>query len=386
MKLQLNLIALSLAFLATACAEKSDKVKVIVNLPETMAVEDKVNIVGEFNNWALSGEQATELKLENGQYVAELPNNNSDLFFTVVKNQDWQHMPASEYGKGLCTFHQPITSDTTEFTVDIPAWKSDKNFKPISSTASNNVSFIKQFYSPEFERNMDLAVYLPASYQDNTETQYPVLYMLDGQNVFDLSTSYSDEWRVDESFDHNKMDLIVVAVPNSSNRWQEYNPWDYVDLNGAEQQGQGKLTIDFIKNTLKPHIDKTYRTAASNTGLAGSSLGGMMALYAALEHSDTFSWVAAFSPSLSIHNKAKDNVLFTALNGKKLTNTKVYFDMGLVEYGDYEKVDQLNVMLQEAFGNSASEKLKMVKDDQGRHCELDWSKRFPAAIDWLTKA
>ena len=261
-----------------------------------------------------------------------------------------------------------------------------ETLKPTPHTAAENVSFIKQFYSPEFDRKMDIAIYLPTSYQASNDKQYPVLYMLDGQNVFDLNTAYSDEWRVDESLNSSKTDLIVVAIPNSPNRWQEYNPWDFVDQNGAEQQAQGKQTIDFIKNTLKPHIDKTYKTIAENTGLAGSSLGGMMALYAAMDYHETFSWVAAFSPSLSIHNNEDNNVLFTALTDKKLTKTKIYFDMGLVEYGDYDKVEQLHSQLKQAYGSQASKKLKLVKDDQGRHCELDWSKRFPAAIDWLMGA
>ena len=136
MKLPLNLIALSFTFLVTACAEKSDKVKVIANLPTQTAAEDKINIVGDFNNWALSGSQATELTFDNGHYVAELPNNNKDLFFTFVKNQDWQQMPVSEYGKGVCTYHQAVTDSTTEFTVDIPAWRTDGNFKTYTTHSS----------------------------------------------------------------------------------------------------------------------------------------------------------------------------------------------------------------------------------------------------------
>ncbi len=239
-------------------------------------------------------------------------------------------------------------------------------------------------------RTADIAIYLPPSYKDNQQQKYPVLYMLDGQNVFDEATSYSDEWRVDESLQElisqgTLRELIVVAIANGPRRWNEYNPWDYKSWDKPVKEiGEGKKTIAFIKETLKPYIDSHYQTQTQNTstGFAGSSLGGLMALYAAMEHYDVFGFVAAFSPSLAVENMAGNNVLFEALKHQtQLDNTKIYIDMGEVEYGSYEPVDQLYQLLLKS--GAPDENIKLVKDDLGRHCELDWSTRFPDAISWL---
>lgn len=214
--------------------------------------------------------------------------------------------------------------------------------------------------------------------------------MLDGQNIYDDATAYSDEWRVDESLESlistGKLnELIVVGIANGPRRWQEYNPWNYKSWDKkTEEVGEGDKTIAFIKDSLKPFIDKNYRTKVENTstGLAGSSLGGLMALYGAMEHSDVFGFIAAFSPSLAVENMAGNNVLFEALKNKnKMGSVKIYLDMGKVEYGTFKEVEFLQQLLLES---SVTEKnLKLVTDDLGRHCELDWSKRFPGAVTWL---
>lgn len=107
-----------------------------------------------------------------------------------------------------------------------------------------------------------------------------------------------------------------------------------------------------------------------------------MAIYAALKHSDTFGFTAAFSPALAIENMDGINVLFEAIKQQQtIGNSKIYFDIGQMEYGNYEQIEQLNsLLLKQGF---KPENLKMVKDDAGRHCEVDWSRRFPAAMEWL---
>ena len=200
---------------------------------------------------------------------------------------------------------------------------------------------------------------------------------------------YSNEWRVDEHLQRmipqqQLPAVIVVAIGNSPRRWFEYNPWDFVDNQGVLQHGEGEQSFKFIKQTLKPYIDQHFNTRKdpASTGFAGSSLGGLMAIYAAMAHSDTFGYVAAFSPSLGVENKMGDNVLFTALEQySKPVKGRIYLDMGRVEYGSYRPVEKLYQLLREK--GAAAQNLQLVKDDLGRHCEKDWSKRFPAAMQWL---
>ncbi len=393
--MKVNLSFILLLILVNTSAYSSivmtdDKLSIIVTPPADYNRKDTVHIVGNFNNWSLSGTGAYLLKYKAGKLLADVPNSQQNMFFTFVRNSDWQSMPSRTTGNSLCNFLHKKSEGIDHIKISIPAWKDDTPTKIATKTQVGNVKIIKQFSMPQLDRQTDISLYLPPSYKENNQQKYPVLYMLDGQNIFDDSTAYSDEWLVDESLERltstGKLnEFIVVGIANGPRRWNEYNPWNYKSWDAqVEEIGEGDKTITFIRDTLKPFIDKNYRTKAENTstGLAGSSLGGLMALYGAIEYSDVFGIVAAFSPSLAVENMAGNNVLFEALsNKKKMDKVKIYADMGKVEYGTYEKVEFLQQLLLES---GVSEKnLKIVKDDLGRHCELDWSKRFPSAVTWL---
>lgn len=299
-------------------------------------------------------------------------------------------MPANRMAKSECIYRYQAKGKNDKIKLEIPLWTGDKPLVAAKHSLTGNIEQHENFDMPQLARKGNISVYLPKSYRKHTTKTYPVLYMLDGQNIFDAYTAYSDEWRIDEQLEKltakGKLEeIIVVSVPNSEQRQAEYNPWNFKGADGKEITGKGGLTLSFIKDTLKPFIDKTYRTQATpaTTGLAGSSLGGLMSVYAALEHSDTFGFVAAFSPALSIENMAGNSVLVEAIKQKKYAgNSKVYFDMGFVEYGNYDRAEQLQtLLLSQGF---KPENVKMVKDDIGRHCEVDWSRRFPEALQWLT--
>jgi len=384
-------LTIALISLYSSLSVGDDSLSVIVTPPHDYNANDSVHIVGNFNDWSISGKQAYPLSYLDGKLVTDIPNNQQDLIFGFVRNLDWQSVPSRESGNALCQFLYLKDSANHQVEVEIPAWKDDKPKKEAAHTVTGNVQVIKNFAIPQHNRTTNLRIYFPPSYNDNKQQNYPVLYMLDGQNVFDSATAYSDEWLVDESlerliFADELNELIVVAIDNGPRRWNEYNPWDYKSWNKQTKElGEGKKTIAFITQTLKPYIDKNYRTQAeaNSTGLAGSSLGGLMALYGAMDHDDVFGYVAAFSPSLAIENMEGNNVLFEALKQKKqLGNVKIYVDMGKVEYGSYQQVEHLQQLLLDS--GITRENLKLVKDDIGRHCELDWAKRFPAAITWLT--
>ncbi|MDC2889901.1 alpha/beta hydrolase-fold protein [Psychrosphaera algicola] len=144
--------------------------------------------------------------------------------------------------------------------------------------------------------------------------------------------------------------------------------------------------MKFITQTLKPLIDDKYRTQAGKktTGIAGSSLGGLMAIYSALNYSNIFGYIGAFSPSLGIENEEGVNVLFQAIEQvNQIDDVVIYTDMGLGEYGDYAKFDKLTQLLNAKLTNGAS--LTTVKDDLGRHCEASWSERFPRLASQFSK-
>lgn len=387
----------------TAKAVKAKTASVRVSPPIGTTSTDTIHLVSNLNQWQLTGEKAIELKRDRGKFLANidltsvLQSEQPVVYFNLVKNQQWSHTAASSNGKSNCGYIFTAEQFSHGVHIELANWtgqtkpddstSSDNNNPTISATLSGDIRMLNEFAMPPLKRHGDIAIYLPASYRTEPKRTYPVLYMLDGQNLFDNQTAYSVEWRIDEHLEAMAVtdamqEIIVVAVPNGPERFNEYIPWDFLDMSGQLQTGRGDETIQFIKDTLKPHIDQYFRTQpqSQHTGLAGSSLGGLMAIYAAIAYPEVFGFVGAFSPSMAVQNSHKQPALLAGVNAvKSVTDTRIYIDMGYVEYEGYQEVNSLT----EALKAKGAGQIKLVKDDLGRHCEQDWSRRFPQAITWL---
>jgi predicted alpha/beta superfamily hydrolase len=170
------------------------------------------------------------------------------------------------------------------------------------STLTGDIRVHHLFHSPQLKNARTIMVYLPPGYDDALDERYPVLYMHDGDNIFDAKTSFTGvEWGVDETVQRLIMDgriekLIVVGIHNTPQRHREYTPFRDSERGG----GQGDAYLAFMVDTLKPFIDKTYRTLPdrTHTGIAGSSLGGLISLYAVFRRPDVFGWAGVVSPAL----------------------------------------------------------------------------------------
>jgi len=168
------------------------------------------------------------------------------------------------------------------------------------STALPGVSLLGEpIAMPGLERKRQLRLYLPPGYATSNK-RYPVLYMHDGQNLFDAATAYAGEWKVDETLDalakEGKLELIVVGIDNGAEkRMTELNAWD----NDRIGKGEGREYTDFIVRTVKPMVDKRYRTLPdrANTAIMGSSMGGLASHYALVQYPDVFSKAGVFSPA-----------------------------------------------------------------------------------------
>ncbi|HRO72156.1 MAG TPA: alpha/beta hydrolase-fold protein, partial [Saprospiraceae bacterium] len=171
--------------------------------------------------------------------------------------------------------NRKFTYNGTPSTIDltISGWEGSSN---VNSTASDQVSILTDsFYIPQLNRYRRIWLYLAKNYTTST-LSFPVLYMHDGQNLFDKKTSFAGEWQVDEALDSLDKSgynvAIVVGIDNDGGkRLDEYSPW----LNSKYGGGEGDKYIDFIAQTLKPYIDRNYRTIpdADHTGIMGSSMG-----------------------------------------------------------------------------------------------------------------
>lgn len=253
-------------------------------------------------------------------------------------------------------------------------------------TASPQVQVLDTaFAMPQLGRHRRVWLYLPADYARQPQRRYPVLYLHDGQNVFDAATAYAGEWGVDETLDRLRASgqdptgCIVVAVDNGSRfRGDEYIPWHNPRLKTG---GQGAAYVDFLALTLKPYIDRHYRTRpeAAHTGIAGSSLGGLISVYAALRYPAVFGRVGAFSPAFWVCN---DSLRAYARQHPPAPTARFYFVAGAKEDSS-----MLPLMAQwrdalHAEGVPAAHLAYHAAPD-GEHREWFWQREFAAAYEWL---
>ena len=231
----------------------------------------------------------------------------------------------------------------------------------------------------------DVVVWLPPDYDSKPNVRYPVLYMQDGQNVFDASTSsFGNEWKADETATQlikQKIiqPLIIVGISSTPERTAEYSP-------GIK----GQQYMDFVVKELKPFIDRTYRTekARASTYVAGSSMGGIISLMLAWEHSNVFSAAICMSPAFldPANKRVWDYPRDLRASPAKPQPLFLYIDNGGVGLDQVLQpgVDQmLEVLKSKGFKDDKS--LVFVKAPRAKHNEADWAKRLPKAIELVMK-
>ena len=234
------------------------------------------------------------------------------------------------------------------------------------------------------EKPRRLYVYLPRGYGKSDE-RYPVLYMFDGHNVFyDSHATYGKSWGMKQYLEKTGKKLILVAVecnPEGFRRLNEYSPWDFTGRRIGFMEGLGKVTMDWFTKELKPMIDREYRTLPEreHTMIAGSSMGGLMSIYAAVEYNEYFSRAAALSPSLWVAPKKMADMI----KSKKLSEpTMVYMDLGTAEVGKYTEAYRAMFNTAKHLSQSgASVAARMIPGAE--HSEKYWEERIPVFFDYL---
>jgi predicted alpha/beta superfamily hydrolase len=250
-----------------------------------------------------------------------------------------------------------------------------------TSTATDNVEVLSQeFVMPRLDRLRKIRVYLPPNYS-SSEKSFPVLYMHDGQNLFDDKTSYVGEWGVDEALNQihnqNKLSLIVVGVDNGqAQRMNELSPWQ----NNKYGVAEGEQYMQFIVERVKPYIDSHYRTLADqkNTAIMGSSMGGLISHYAILKYSNTFSKAGIFSPSFWYSEQVYK---FTEQNAPD-EKARLFYLMGGNEGSDSVANMEKMVHQIKRQGHSADRVYSDVVAG-GEHNEQFWRANFERAVLWL---
>lgn len=247
--------------------------------------------------------------------------------------------------------------------------------------------FKVMFPAPDGFEERNAYIYLPASYKTTKRKRYPVLYMFDGHNVFfDEDATYGKCWGMKEYMDKTKTQMIIAAVecnhsPNHG-RLKEYSPFSFFDQKFGIIPGLGRTTMEWFTKEFKPFIDKNYRTlrGREHTFIAGSSMGGLMSVYALLEYNFIFSRAAALSPSLWVSPEQIRNLI--TLNQLD-PDTVLYMDYGSDEFGNHTN-------LKKAFGEIATDMMRknILLDCRivpgGTHCEACWERQIPFFMHTLT--
>jgi predicted alpha/beta superfamily hydrolase len=228
-------------------------------------------------------------------------------------------------------------------------------------------------------------VYLPESYDREPERRYAVLYMFDGHNVFfDEDATFGKSWGMKDYMDRTGKELMIVGIACNSEgnrRLNEYAPisFDYEPL--GHMEGLGKLYMDWLVQELKPYIDSHYRTLTGreSTYIAGSSMGGLMSLYAVCCYNQTFSKAACLSPSLWV----KHQEFLDLLEENELQkDTWIYMDYGSEELPNHpDSPEALVAAMALLLSKGVSPMLRIVPG--GSHCEASWEKQIPVFMECL---
>jgi predicted alpha/beta superfamily hydrolase len=248
---------------------------------------------------------------------------------------------------------------------------------------------VRKFHSEILPDDRVVSVYLPPQYMEQKERRFPVFYLHDGQNLFDGRTSYiaGRTWNAHATADQLNADgeiepVILVGVANTGlRRMAEYTPTRDFKLGGGEGRSYGRLLIE----ELKPLIDRSYRTLpeAVNTGLGGSSLGGLISLYLGFTCPEVFRRVAVMSPSLWWDQRSIFNLVDQTLPKPEL---RIWLDIGTAEGVRHVKdADHLERQLVKR-GWKLGVDLAYMKADGAVHDENAWSERFGDALRFLFPA
>lgn len=387
MMLLKNSIVLLTLSLQVSVAVAQHKIQLKVGeLPSYHSAGDDIYLAGSFNGWNPGDAKYRFTRDEQNNYLLNINLPAGTYEFKLTRGA-WDKGESALNGKPVSNRSLHVSSDTL-IVLDVTGWADHFPSTPPKSTASRQVRVMDTaFYMPQLNRYRRIWVYLPACY-DSCKKRYPVLYMHDGQNLFDDLTSYSGEWGVDEYLDtlgpHVNHCIVVAIDHGGSLRLNEYSPHDF-ELTGlgamsSSGKGEGAAYADFLVKTLKPYIDTHYRTAKgkNNTAIAGSSMGGMISLYAVLRYPKVFGAAGVFSPAFWIAPAIYDDI---EKMGKKV-KSKIYFYAGKKES---ETMVPGTLKAHELMSRYSRSELQSVIRDEGTHNESTWRKEFPLFYQWINQ-
>lgn len=351
--------------------------------------EDRLFLAANINGWNSQSERYAFKRVGEDRF--ELPLRvlpNTHMEFKVTRG-GWERVEVKADGEDVDNRILRIR-DEGAFEVTIEDWRDNHPRDPKPKTTVGNVKSLGKFTVAPLGRTREIVAYLPPGYDVETSRRYPVLYMFDGQNLFDERTSFSGEWYLDETCEKLITDgkippIIIIAIYHGNQyRLSELAPWPDYRL---KVKAEGEKFIGWVARDLKHQIDQKLRTLPDReyTAVGGSSMGGLAAMYAGFRYRDVFGRVMSMSGSFWFGERS----IFSFLRDcAKPYNTKIYLDCGGKEGGSLfspkflrHANDMVDLLKKQGFTEDRD--LKYVVDKNATHSEAEWARRAPVALEYL---
>jgi predicted alpha/beta superfamily hydrolase len=343
-----------------------------------------VFLAGNFNGWTTRDAHYQMEKVRDGHYRFVFAPD-----FQMSEPLEYKYVKGGWEAEELGADGHPPTNRRMEHlrgkVMDVvPRWKQHSSgYNPKFYPDIRVVA--KKFNIPQLKSRRRISVLLPWDYAQHPERRYPVLYLQDGQNLFEDGAPYGT-WGVDKQLaalaEQGKGDLIVVAIDHGGKeRIREFSPYELPRWTGGGE-GLGREYAAFLAETLKPYIDSQFRTLTdrAHTGVGGSSMGGLISIYAGVMYPQVFSKFMIFSPSLWVSQA----IYREPLRFHNLSPTRIYFYAGGKESASMAPSAQRfkEIIEKRGFGaNTVHFRLEI--DPEGQHNEARWGVEFPKAATWL---
>lgn len=383
--------------LSTVAPASEVKITFAVKVPDNTPTDARLYLAGDAKNLGEWNPAGVELaRGEDGLFTAIVSLERETQVQYKVTRGAWETVEKNADGSEM---NNRSLVPTREARVDIEVmkWGVAASTKPASqrataattqastapttsaSTRTGDIRVHPKVHSKELNNDRDILVWLPPGYDKDTDRRYPVLYMHDGQNVFDAATSFAGEWRADETAEkliaEGKIEpLIIVGIANTKDRMSEYTPIGFRDV-----APKGDAYARFVVQEVKPFIERTYRTlpGRENAAVGGSSLGGLISLYIAGTYPDQFAKAAVLSPAVSWDGKRlyPDNL--------KLTQAKVWLDSGTAEGESLVPDVRTLSKLLENQGLQPDKGYVLKIFEGAQHNEPAWADRFDQVLQFL---
>jgi enterochelin esterase-like enzyme len=342
----------------------------IINVPFLTPENSQIFISGnipELCNWKPDCLKMNSIGNGSYKFQIQISDEIKNFNYKITRGA-WESEAADSYSKA----YNEIAIDLEK--VNLPIVQNIIHWKDLAPLVKSTNVQTTTIYSHELGTNKEISIYVPPTYYSSTKS-YPVIYMHDGQNVFDPTTStFQVKWGIDEIMnklihDNKINEAIIVAIhTNNKDRWDEY---DYYL--------KGKNYSDFVVNSVIPYVEKNFRTNQNRDSryLMGSSMGALISLMMLIDRPDIFSKGAGVSFPAFIHNRA----IFRFLDEKTaILNFNFYMD-----HGDYGVDANYGKYAKELYSALVSRGLtpEYLVFPYADHSEADWSRRAYIPLEYL---